>query len=114
MEVLVQWEGREWEGQDSWVPLQNNEELRSYLFLKKGNPHSSTLEKGRCTARPQGQKIFNFCDKVFLALGEPKPTVEDGYRYRTTVSVPFSARSLQDLMRSLDIPFTSAGNLPWR
>ena len=92
-EVLVKW--RNWEGENSWVQLQHNPELRAYLNINKCNPHSSTLAQSRNDLDQTDLSALK--QAIFDALGDSRYTLDGqrGRQRRVSVKVPFRTEEFE-------------------
>ncbi|CAC5411901.1 unnamed protein product [Mytilus coruscus] len=93
-EVLVKWS--DWDGPNTWVRLQFNPELHSYLHLNRANPNSSY-----CMALRQ---------VIFDSLADVRYTPDGsmGRQNRITVKLPFREEEFDANFRVLGLEKISA------
>lgn len=111
----------DWDGPNTWVRLQFNPELHSYLHLNRANPNSNTMVKvalKKCI--PLRFSVNSDCmalrQVIFDSLAEVRYTPDGsmGRQDRITIKLPFREEEFDTNFRALGlekIPANEKGNV---
>lgn len=97
-EALVKW--KDWRGDNTWVRLKDNPELKRFLERNAGNPESSTYAR-RNNESTDETDLAALRQAIFDSLSDIRFTPDGsmGRQSRMTVKVPFRSKEFKKSFR---------------
>ena len=115
-EVHVIWEN--WDGEPTWVKVDDNPELKKFLDKNEANPYSCTLARNTLTSKPQphmNQEVMALRQAIFDSLNARwTGDGQLGRQMRVCATVPFSKEVFDScfLTQNIqDVPLNDASNV---